>query len=268
METQPTHSELRGDHNEFHDMLSDWSHDKEKGEDFDDIPLGNSDPHMSSVDKTHHGIQPYADRGEPALTFPASIQSNVDGAMFLSISRNGDQSQSNLEAPKSDLWEPESDPEEPESTLLPPTTVDNPTGEQNRETTVCSNVGHVWSLLSLDFLKKRQVKHKISLDFLKKRHVKYKMFKHLFAPPRLLTLPWLCSCRPRYICTTISTPQHVEGQGRTMRMLTLRLLRSPILRGCEFECPSVNQGDYTQHSYQGRRWLGPTYGQGSERGNR
>jgi hypothetical protein len=146
-----------------------------------------------SIDKTHHGIQPSADRGGPPLTFPASIQSNVDGAEFLSISCNGDQSPSTLGEPKSDLGEPKSDPGEPESTLLPP-----------------AMSLHVWSLLSLDFLKKRQVKHKTSLDFLKTRHVKYKMFKHIFAPPR----PFL----PRLIATPDTHPGEVQQQSASSQV--------------------------------------------------
>jgi hypothetical protein len=85
-----------------------------------------------SIGKTHHCIQPYyADRGEPALSFPASTQSNVDEEELLFISCSGDQSHANL---------PESDTGESESTL-PPTTVDDPTGERNRETPLCSNGG-------------------------------------------------------------------------------------------------------------------------------
>jgi hypothetical protein len=140
-------------------------------------------------------------KGEPALTFPASTQSNVDRKELLSLSCNGDQSHANLGEPESDIGEPESDPGEPKSTL-PPTTVVDPTGELNRETPLCSNVGHVWSLLSLDFLKKRQVKYRISLDFLKKRQVKYKMFMHIFASPR----PFLS----RLLATPSTHPAEVQ----------------------------------------------------------
>ena len=129
--TQLTYTELRGDNDEldkFYDANSDWV----TGEELDKFYDANSD---------------WA-TGEDLFFF-------LDALDDPSIDKSHNYVQFHADGVETE-------------SIFPPEPLDKPIGEKNQRTPMRSKIRHIWSLLSMDFLKMRQVK--------------FKIFKHVYIP--------------------------------------------------------------------------------------